>query len=658
MRTNSFKISVLALFLFSSLVSAQESVLDLLPVDAAVAVAIRDLSDLKKKGDEFIKESGAKFFIRPSQIFDQGFQIIGVQNGVDDKRPAAILLLPPEMVFPPKNGSKLQIREVNEIDKLVVVVLPVADAEKMAGNFGLKAGDLKPKTVIPVRLKGGNDHFGKFVYLRDKHLFLGNHSKAVEYAATAKPVSNELSAATRKSYQESDLLIQIGQEGWNELWRAQIRQELQNHFGKLESAEEKAIAEQFLACGDGLRFALGAVRIDGGFGLSVETVFDQKKEAVKKFLNLLRSSKDNSSLQGLPEGNLLLAQASRGSGSATGAFARLMFDQLLHNILETQQIIAPAERPLFVGVFNQIWQHLQGNRIGVYLNGNQQQGLFSIVGILDTEDAGKFLDEMKTLARIADGTGLKLGKGGKPGETLDVEKLISELASPSYKTRELATVKLRLLGEPALPYLAKAFKSEDAEVSQRAQKLHKEIAEFVAQRRKDALSNDPLKSIRPTFALVPKTEKLAGHAVSVLNMKIPKETKEIQKQMEYLFGEEWDNIRLVPRGKELVVLIGSDVAMLETALKNLDQNKPGIFAAKDLDHFYKQSNSSSRKIELHISTNKMDQVLNPAKGGPAVPIKAGGVLSSLGLGVEADRLQLNVWVPMPELQLILKKSIW
>jgi hypothetical protein len=56
-----------------------------------------------------------------------------------------------------------------------------------------------------------------------------------------------------------------------------------------------------------------------------------------------------------------------------------------------------------------------------------------------------------------------------------VEKLVKQLGAEDFKEREAATEELEKIGEPAVPALKEALKSEDAEVRSRAELILKEI---------------------------------------------------------------------------------------------------------------------------------------------------------------------------------------
>jgi hypothetical protein len=97
-----------------------------------------------------------------------------------------------------------------------------------------------------------------------------------------------------------------------------------------------------------------------------------------------------------------------------------------------------------MNLFGEIWQRLQGSRLALYKTAHPGElGLFSLVGILDTEDAGKFLAELRQLAKLgsADGIDLKTEAGRKMNEA-EIEKLIADLGARQFALRESAERKL------------------------------------------------------------------------------------------------------------------------------------------------------------------------------------------------------------------------
>ena len=96
--------------------------------------------------------------------------------------------------------------------------------------------------------------------------------------------------------------------------------------------------------------------------------------------------------------------------------------------------------------------------------------------------------------------------------------------------------------------------------------------------------------------------------------------------------------------------------LLKTTLKNLRDGSPGLAADKTLADFTKQADPR-RKVEVHVAIGAYDALIDPA--GPKFDrIKAGTTLSSLALSVEKDRVELNVFIPMDEVKVLVKARGW
>src|SRR5262249_17253596 len=200
---------------------------------------------------------------------------------------------------------------------------------------------------------------------------------------------------------------------------------------------------------------------------------------------------------------------------------------------------------------------------GVYLSGDESKlGLFSMVAILDADDPGKFVQDLRTLAKIGDGSALDLDKK-QSGDAPDIVKLVRDLGNAKYQVRQSATLRLRLIGEPALSHLDKAAAEGDLETTRRAQQLYKQISEVAAQRRKELLNKELPRSLRPTFGFVAKAETRGQLPIDIIHVRLAERDRPIAKQLEQLLGPEWDRLRLAIHGNQAVVLLGSDTALLE-----------------------------------------------------------------------------------------------
>src|SRR5262249_16954790 len=119
-------------------------VLDLVPEDAALALAVRNITDLKKKGDKLFADAGLKdvSLPRPSALFQQLYGARGIKAGLDEDAPAAAFVASARAAGLGKVPGDLRALQ------LVVIAVPFTDRDKIAGNFNISGDDLKEGQVV------------------------------------------------------------------------------------------------------------------------------------------------------------------------------------------------------------------------------------------------------------------------------------------------------------------------------------------------------------------------------------------------------------------------------------------------------------------------------------------------------------------------------
>jgi hypothetical protein len=619
---------------------AQSSPLDLIPANAAAAVVIRHPEELRKKGDEFLKATEMNFGLRPTEALDLVKMFLGINQGLDMQRPSAAVLLRPEDA---RNNLGLE-----DLPQSLYFVLAFTDLDTMAANFGFDKGELKPGVVTKV--KNQNQPFGHSVLARGKHLHMAGADAPLQRLLKGKAVVDELSVGQLRTFGSADLLIHVNPkalgQGWNELVKM-----VEAELGKVDEPQEREIIEQFVKTLESLRFALAGVRVTDGLGINLLTTFPKDgNDAARRFIDSLRARRV-ADLKALPEGKVVAAQAYAGDSDKNAVFARAFIKFLLKDFLEAKHITSATDRPSFLSVFNEVWQRLEGSRIAAYLTRDESRlGLFSLVAILDTPDASRFLVELRTLAKIADGT-LDLTKS-TPTPEIEVAQLVKDLSAAKYQVRASATTRLRLVGEPALGYLEKAVANPpDLETLRRAQRLLREISAVAAERRKELLAEDLPRYLRPTFAFVTGAETRAGLPVDIIRLKLAGKDAPAARQMQQLFGPDWDKLRLAVHGKQVVVLLGSEVELFETALVNLRKGKPGLAASKTLEEFARMQTPQAAAT-FHLS---VESLLGLVNGQPRQTRIA--ALTSFALTAQDTGLQLDMYLPVADIRAIGKQRM-
>jgi hypothetical protein len=640
-------------FLASPALAAPPGALDLIPDDAAVAVVIRSMQDLKAKADLLATEVPFPGNGKPSTELDGFISFLRIRAGFDETRPLALVMANPQHI-----GAK-NLNQGDTALNLLVLAVPFSDRVKMAANFGLSADSLKPDQIIKLQGPHILNTLGTSVYLHENYLFLGNQEKAILSVARGKALRNALRADQQRMPQAADILVQAMPGALGNEWSDFLR-DLNKEFQKFPEANERQTAEQLVNCLKEVRYLLAGVRLEHGLGLSLTTIFPAANQgAARQFLTALMAGPGASDLVGLPTGRVVAAQAARGDGTQNAVHARVLWHWLCYAWPLAREFLGTLERPTYLGIFTELWQRLRGSRFAVYRNADERrQGLFSVVGILDTDDAAEFATALRSLARLVEPGGVHLvGADARPEDVAAVEKLVTDLGDRRFRARNAASTRLALLGEPALPFLEKALDSPDPETRQRAQMLKQQIVDAAAARRKELLSKDLTRPLRPLFAYIPAAEKRLGQPIDVLRVHLTAKDAAAVTQLQQLFGPDWENIRLATHGKQVVVLLGSNPKLLEETLSNLKEKRPGLVEANWLTVFRRQVDPE-RKVEFHLSIRtalalqKAEDLKKPEAFGADQP------MTSLGVTVGPERLQLDIWLPSAELTVLLKGWGW
>ena len=623
---------------------------DLIPINAAAGFSIHNLKELQAQGDVFIKNTKIedRFGIRPSQLVQMAFGFLGANKGRDDTIPAGIFLA---NLF---EARVLNPTDFRALEKLIVVAVGVSDVDKMGGNFGFAKGELKPEQILKTSRQG---NFGSLIYLKGNHVYLGVNERAILSVARGKRLSEALKKPQIERFSRTDMIFHLGTTAWGAGW-VQFVQEAKDHARSLgdkatdpETGLSREMLELIVECLPAVQNVLFGAAIDEkGFDFQAMAVFrpDDHPQA-EKLLTLLRGGEKSSTLEALPDQNLIAAQAVRSDGSQNRAFVRAMLEGFFVPWANEQKLFAITERPHFSGLFDEVWQRLNGSQVAFYGNSNPaEEGLFSMLAVLETEDPKEFLSEMRQLVRFAKPGELKLdGKDPRAEDVAAVEKLIEQLGDRSSRVRQSASLKLSLIGAPALPYLDKAVTSRDREVAARARRLKGRIERIVEARRRDVLSQSLLSKISARWGDFPSAETRQGVPIDIIKMVLDEDSKTRAAGLYDTFGPEWSKIRLAVHGKKIVVLFGSNVKLLDETLKNLNTKNRGLAERATLAEFEERA-PDNRRTEFHLRLSQLPFLSKAAKEG-APPSKD---LTSFSLGIGKETIELHIWVPNEEFRIL------
>jgi hypothetical protein len=628
-----------SLILFAAPRGAAQGPVDLLPQDAAAAIVVHDLDELIKKGDKFLTQTQINVPFRPSNLFDEAVKFLGINQGLNRKRPAAIILMKPE-----KDGERIGL---GSLQTLIVPAIPFTDADAMAGNFGIDKGKLKAKEIVATN----KDNSGKFATRTKEHLYLSDSENTLKRLLASKPVAATLSATQRKQLNDADILVHFGRYLWASEFE-NFHRHVADKIVRGDDPKEREFADLLAESVKEVQHGIAGFRLEDGLSAHFLATVPRNGQAAT-MLQFLRGKRKPSSLFALPEGNVLFAQASSGDSGQHAVMARSLFHFLLEDLLIQEKIVARTDMLNYLGVFHEVWSRLDGNRGAVYQNADEtKQGLFTAVAILDSSDPQGFLREMRTLAKMAVADSLDWSKK-EVKEEFDIARLVKDLGHSAYAVRHSAATRLALIGEPSLPFLQKAINSKDLDLEtlRRSQALRQRISDVAATRRKELLAekNQPL-FFRPKLTFVTAAEKRLGQNIDVVEVKIAGLEKVAKHQYNQLLGPDWDKVRIAVVGKQLVVMLGSDVDLFEAALRNVQKGDAGLAGTKRLATFHERA-SKDRLFEFHVSVEGVLRLITP-KVEIGTPLH----LTSASLSLGETSLQLDAHVPTTEVRAISKKA--
>src|SRR5262245_24862415 len=238
-RVHATAAGLLAWLLLTPVALAQQGPLDLVPDDAAFGLVVRSIADVRDKGEKFFEDNDVdpNKAPRPATLFKDLLKNLNIKDGLDEKGSVALVL---------PNLKKLGIEKIDPnnfasiIDVLMslVLVIPVEDMDKMAGNFDLKKGDLESGKLV-------GDAPNHYLLARDKHLLYGFKEKSVRLVAERRPLSKALSPAQAKALAGSDVALHFGTDAWGKVYRG-LLDDLLKLLQLGEGKADNEVIEQFV----------------------------------------------------------------------------------------------------------------------------------------------------------------------------------------------------------------------------------------------------------------------------------------------------------------------------------------------------------------------------------------------------------------------------
>jgi hypothetical protein len=637
-------LSCLGLVALTGLLRAEPPLpLDLIPEEAAAGFGARSLADLRTKGDRlFAKVKGDA--PRPSMILDMLFGQLNLPWKVDEKKPAAIVIAA---------GTLGGFAAEADPDKNVTIgaVLAPRDLAEVARAYKVTVEDLKKggvhkvpgKNAGPFPVDFGTDQAG----FRAGYVYLTSKEKATAALMKARTLRQALPAARQRRLDAADLLMYYGPALFQMEQKRLAREVEKPGKASVEDEAERRLQRFFLE----VRNVLAAARLDDGLGVDLSVGFDPKGPQSPAVLKAIADTGRSTNLAGLPDSERLVgAFAAVGLGAQDPPPPLRVLAGDLWSVLKKASGLPNADATLVRRLFGDLYGRVRLARLALYQCSEPHRcGQLAAVAILEVDNPELFL---KDVARWVPAGKVEQLAPKAAANKAEIEKLIADLGADDFAKRQAAGARLKEIGEAALPYLEKAEQSSDAEVRRRAGELLR-THRTAGDRRKQELVKGLLgKAFRPTFTLQLNAEKQAGADVHLLGVRFEDKDNAYPAALADLFGPQWNRLRLAVVGKRVVVLLGSDLPLLEQAIANVRDGKPGLEQSAALTEFHKQA-APERRIELHLALGRLRALFTPAADLP-MDFKPTGACSSVSLWTKPAELGADLWIPADALADLVK----
>lgn len=493
----------------------------------------------------------------------------------------------------------------------LVFRIPFDDPGVMAGNFKLTDKDFTE---------------GKIHYLEDQVNAWGNQKKTIyvcrhgrsavlcqkkgvlEQYLQAKPLSSRIASDPGGRLTDADILFQVDTQHFRpEKFDDRKAKMLREIFvGQPDEVIESA--SQII---DAVEHGFLSLKVDRGAHFRMQfSLGDELDDSSKQLLERWSSPTGQPSLTGFPDGDLILALSKTageiGNPKIVQQITAWVMKELIRN-RDLANIIVPYLQPkdeTFHGVIDELWNSILEARSGVYKNEQPTvDGLANLLLIFKPKNADQFRNQLASLVKFSRGAVYKPNRNDpEPITDEEIEALIKQLNADAFQERSAATLRLKLLGEPALSHLEEAAKGIDAEVALRSRRLVAAIKLNARQRTENLLKEGLATLPVPDFILYENQRKISGCQVDLLEAVWKGDHKINEDQLKELVGPKGHEILLVHVNQELILFWGSDRKLLEQSIELLKAGKSGLAPRRAL--FAKHA-SKNRLMETHASLQKL-----------------------------------------------------
>lgn len=618
-----------------------EAFLETLPAGSRISLTIRNLEELDAQYKQHIRQDES---FSPKRLISLGLGLLGVRQGVDWEGTFSASLM--DWGEGEINDDKLEF---------LVVRIPFDNVALMGNNFGLnKLDDLVPEKIHRLEKRLGNRQ-DLYLTFREHHVLLSMRREAIEQYLSSKPMKSVVTSDPGGRLSGSDVLVQVNPR---ELQPDRYDQQVERWIKETFRDEPDENRDRVRLVLRHLEKTFFCMKIDRGVHIRVQCCLSPDLPAeLEEMLETYAQPSTLPGLNGFPKGNLLLALSKAADREQNETIRNRSIAWLLEQTIQNKSIsglVLPYLDPrgdTFHGLIDEIWNSIVEARSAVYLNENMKEdGMGNLLVILRPDHPEGFTDRLASLVKFSRGAvyNPRTQKADKVTDE-EIQQLIEQLGAREFKVRKAATLRLNLLGEPALQHLEQSALSKDEEVARRSKSLLLKIREKAAHHAQLLIQEGLTALPLPEFVFYENQRTIEGFPADVLVANWEADDPVNSKRVRELAGPRGDEILIVHVDEQVVLFWGSDRTVLSESLRLLESGAPGLNEQRERFAAYA---APRRIVETHLSVQKFARMV-PESFRRKLPDTAPTEdFSSFGVEITPRHLIGDASFPLPEFVLI------
>ena len=612
----------------------EQDILRLISSKPILSMGIRNPTELIKKIQVISDRENLTSRLNIDNMVDTICEIARLQGCIDKSKPVVL---------------SLGARNLWSVSLQV----SVTDTDTVATNLELSAEQLRRgetyKIPNPVRYL-----FSSFKYARltGTQLAMGSSEALLDMPPLEDSLLKNLSAKDQESLLSQDMVVVFGQSAFEGECRSLLDYVLNE--GEPNDPDYDHTIGNVL---DDLKYVVSGIHFEKG--ITTTTIASLKNSDKEALLGELFDDTQDATLARMPKGKILVTHALQADGNTTGGLLGSLLSKV-RNLISDQITRLPIDSEAYQldGLLTEALDRIKGGHLVLYESSNKQRyGDFNLLGVFNTDEPNAFLSDLTGLVPFVNLASMSEVEAAVAFPEEKIEKLVSELGDLHFQRRQLAKLKLRLLGTRARTALEKATKTNDLELRLAAKDLLETLKLNATSGRSDLLKGGLFKKLKPIFTYAGQQEKSGGTNSGVLTMRFQSDVQQSRSQMETLFGPAWQTLRIATVGKKVLLLVGSETSILEDAIHNQTLPDSALTSHKACQSFRLRAKNET-VFEFHLAISRLAYLLDLGiEENSSAAEKEIDRVSSFGLTIGEKRIRLDTYTPPQDIKASLEGGI-